>query len=262
MLKLIAILTLLCANISLACYLEYYFLKSEQVEPGVYRVLKGAGFFEEPGSSTNYDTVGLSRTSDLKASLDSAIQVSSLVFIAEVDSVIENHPGNPTPLPSNLPTPTFELASEFESFSEGEFYVRLKIDTVLKGTLPSSHFWIRSWASQWSCGTSYSDFISTRFLNFSDQLDSLPDLKLSMFSNDCVNCPYAYTFDGRYLRSPDYPVLRLDITELFPDYPATSVFRRHRPAVPLRPDGRAWLPDGRRVSEDVGSGRGPVPVLR
>jgi hypothetical protein len=253
MLKSFALTVALGAGAAPACTGFTYHLKSEELEPGVYRVLRGSGSFALPGAPQEYETIGIARLSDFKTYLEVIISNHSLVFIGAIDSVIGN--GMQDPVVPGL-VPHFTLAP---LMSVG-VYARIQVDTILKGTLPANPFWILANPVRSSC---HGNFHKTgKFLNFSNKLDSLSDLKVSTLANFCANCPTAHWFDGRYLRSPEFPVLALDITQLYPDYPATSVHRRSVPVIPLRLDGKAYRPDGRTVPAAKAGRKTALPLLR
>lgn len=147
------------------------------------------------------------------------------------------------------------------------FYARLNIDTLIKGNLPSNRFWIRGYGLVHTCDVTsarLSQLVESRsrFLNFSAKFDNMADLGIDMAENFCSTCPNLHQFDGRYLRSPDFSVLQLDIQDLFPGYPVDHTALDATPPkirVPLRAPGPAYLPDGRVVPEGK---RSAVPLLR
>jgi hypothetical protein len=254
--------TLIFTGISLACSGTSYRLRGEETAPGVFNVLRTIGSMEAPGFPDQWDTVGTSKMSDFENSLDSLLTHNNLVFIGHIDSVIGNGLTNATAPPGIVPMAVLYRGSTSDT-SFGRFYARLAIDTLIKGSMPSMRFWFEAYGIGSSCNVYPSAYIGGKFLNFSDDFTSIQDLKMPMFSSFCVNCPSAYWFDGRYLRSPDFPVLRLDITTIYPSYPATSIARRTANVVPWKPVGKAYRPDGRIAPEASESGRkSAVPVFK
>src|SRR5690606_38768049 len=124
--------------------------------------------------------------------------------------------------------PDLDLASSTDTLPLSfRLYMRFHIDTLMKGALPGKTFWIRTRVALSSCDGSYQGLKNRAFLNASSGFMNLADLKLNIsLSTGAYSPPFpsSHWFDGRYLVAPDFPGLRLDITELYPDYPATSVY--------------------------------------
>jgi hypothetical protein len=246
---------------ALACSGSSYMLRGEEIQPGVFQVSRASGYFPPPGPQS-YEPIGTVTMAEFKHHFDTVLANNALVFIATIDSVVEaGFPPNPTPI--ELPDPDFVLSSIW-MHSSGEFYLRLSIDTLIKGTLPSKLVWLKGYRNGTSCGTFFTGYKGLRFLNYSDHLDTMPDLKLSEWESFCANCPRANTFDGRYLRSPEFPVLSIDIREVLPGFPVSLNSSMRTPIkVPLRSPGKAYLPDGRTApSDDQVQRKAPVPLLR
>jgi hypothetical protein len=250
-------------EMALACSGTTVRLKGEEMEPGVFRVLQTTGFFELPGMPDEYDSIGVSKMSDFKAYYQGLVADNDLVFIARIDSAIAPGPAVTSSWDTIVPglVPDIVLAPS-HSGSMLAFYAHLMIDTVLKGSLPSKQFWVKGYSTVNSCGINPS--IAARgssFLNFSDRLDSTQHLKVTMDGGFCVNCPSSHWFDGRYLRSPLFPVLGMDIREVFPSYPVALRGSRPDIRVPLRGPEKAYRLDGRVVPE-ADRGKSPVPLLK
>jgi hypothetical protein len=235
-------------------------LKGEEIAPGEYRVLRGPFSFVIPGSTYAYDTLGVSKVSDFKTFIQNVIDTSDLVFIGHIDSTIGDGLTNVT-APSGVVAAVTLFRTSTADTSYGKFYARLTVDTLIKGRLPSKSFWFKAFGYGSSCNVYPSEYqMGGRFLNFSDKFDHISDLKMPKYSTFCTNCPVAYWFDGRYLRAPEFPVLALDITSIYPSYPATSITRRTSNVAPWKPIGKGYRPDGRIAPK---SGRkSAVPVFK
>lgn len=261
MLKALVIMLALGAGGSFACSGGFITLQGSEFAPGEYYVLRTQGWIAGP--SIPADTIGISRIADMRDHLDSVIQANPLVFIGRIDSTIGNGVRDTTVaglIPDYVLLPRFMYAPGNPGPG---FYARIQVDTVLKGNLPSRAFWVRGYLSPNSCTLGIS--AGSRFLNFSDALDSISDLKINVDEDFCEGCPEAHWFDGRYLRSPDFPVLSMDIRELFPEYPVAVRGDRPGSRVPRRVPGKAdesWRPDGRFVPDNAKPGKNPAPRLR
>lgn len=257
MLKILGSILALGLGTAFACSGTAYFLRGEETEPGVFTVLRGYGWGPVGEAS---EVIGTSKTADFKAHVANIIASNNLVFIGAIDSVIGDGLTN-----ASAPglVPDVVLAPPYAGQTYGIFYARLKIDTLLKGSLPSRHFWFQGYGYGTSCNvTPFLYKMGGRFLNFSNGLDSMAHLKMPRYSTFCSNCPVAHWFDGRYLYSPDFPVLKLDITTIYPTYPATGILRRPAPARPFRISEKTYQPNGRRVEEAKTGRKPPVPLLK
>jgi hypothetical protein len=137
--------------------------------------------------------------------------------------------------------------------------IRLQIDTVLRGTFPSSQrpVWLKVYGGAATCTVPFSQYLGKSFFNASSGFSTASDLHVAFEVFPWWDpYPDAHWFDGRYLVSPEFPGLKLDITDLFPDYPAVGIVRHTMPAVPFKPDGRGYRPDGRIVPGVTEPGRG------
>lgn len=255
-----AILLLAFTGVALACSGNHYRLKGEEIGPGVYQVYSASGFWPLPDSSVQWRSEGISRVADFKAQMDSLISVSNLVFVGSIDTVVGDGLHNAAE-PAGIVPQTVLLRSTASDTTYGRFYARLKVDTLIKGTLPSSLFWFVGYGYGSSCNVNLQDYRGGRFLNYSNAFTNMSDLKMPRYSSFCVNCPTAHWFDGRYLRSPDFPVLALDIREVLPGFPVSLQGATPRVQVPLRRDGKRYSPDGRIVPEKSVHKR-TVPALR
>jgi hypothetical protein len=259
MLKAFGTIIALSLGLSFACSGTFYYLRGEEIEPGVFQVFRGQGLLASPGGDPPLEPVGISRVSDFKTHVANLIASNELVFIGAIDSIIGD--GLTSASAPGL-VPDVVLAPEYAAQTYGIFYARLKVDTLIKGSLPSRHFWFKGYGYGSSCNVPMHVYKAGRFLNFSNTFDKMTDLKLPKYSSFCSNCPVAHWFDGRYLRSPDFPVLRLDITEIYPTYPATGILRRGVPWRRSAGSGKAYQPDGRRVEETKMGHKTPLPVLK
>ncbi|MCD6024026.1 MAG: hypothetical protein K0Q91_942 [Fibrobacteria bacterium] len=263
MLKSIAAICALCLGAGHACSFFYFrHLHYETLEPGVVSVLEASGSSHGPAPDTEAKSqIGISTRAGFKAKFQEYLRDSALVFIGRIDSVVVG--GDQDTVPSGL-SPEVVLASSWGSPAYGGFYLRFSIDTLLKGHLPSRKFWAKAYGEGGSCGVSPQSYgyPKTSFLNVSNKFDNMADLKLPKLVTNCGNCTQAHWFDGRYLVSPDFPGINLDITEVLPTYPATGVLRRPAPARPVTPGGKAYQPDGRRVEEPKSGRNAPLPLLK
>lgn len=255
-------LFLACAGMAWACSGTSYRLKGEEIQPGIYQVYSASGFWPLPDSSVQWRTEGISRMTDFKAEMDSLISASKLVFIGSIDTVVGDGLLN-----ASAPTgvkPSFKLYRRGpDDTAYGRFYARINIDTLIKGALPASRFWFEGYGYGSSCNVNLMEFMQGKFLNFSDDFTSMDDLKMPNFSDFCMNCPGAYWFNGQHLRSPNFPVLSLDIREVLPGFPVSLSGPKPRVQIPLRLHGRAYRPDGRVApSGESGKSKRPAPFLR
>jgi hypothetical protein len=254
MLKTIGTVLVFGMGASFACSGTSYFLKGEETEPGVFNVLRGYGW---PASGASLETIGTSTIAEFKAHVGNIMASNSLVFIGAIDSIIGD--GRTSASAPGL-VPDIVLAPPHPGQTYGVFYARLKIDTLFKGSLPSKHFWFQGYGYGSSCAVYLPFWKAGKFMNFSNGLDSMTHLRLPKFESFCSNCPTAHWFDGRYLSSPDFPVLKLDITSIYPTYPATGILRPKAPARFGAPTGKAYHPDGRRIEGPTGR-KTPAPLL-
>jgi hypothetical protein len=193
---------------------------------------------------------------DLKAYLTTVLRDSALVFLARIDSIV---PDSIPVAPQIALTPLYDGQGAVHAWVR----VRVRVDSLLRGTLPHRTFWIRSHIlnSAMCGGGNWTGFLRRPFLNASGEFSSVGNLKLPYFQSSIYNA--AHWFDGRYLVAPEFPGLRLDITELYPDYPATGIIARHsEPIVPLKQVGRAYLPDGRVVPAAQSGRKTSLPILK
>ena len=245
---------LLAAGISQACSFLWSEVRFDTLSPGVVRAVQSTETTDIRTMQPvwRHDTLGVYRQSDFRASLQADLRDSALVFIGRVDTIVYDTGFTPTPL--------IELGPS-DAFSSWPFHARLTIDSLLKGTLPAKTFWVKAHLPTHSCAFSWRT--KRAFLNVSNKLELTSDIKQPT-TDPGPRGHYIATaqwFDGRYIVSPKFPGLRLDITELYPDYPATNVTPRRLPPAPLRPDGKLYRPDGRSVGPDAAS-KSPVPLLR
>jgi hypothetical protein len=257
--RLVLFLTL-TIDVTLACTGSVFRLKGEEIEPGVFNVYSASGSLSNPANPDQWTLNGVSRTADFKAKLDSSITTNSLVFIGTIDSLIGN--GFQDTVVSGL-VPDFTLTFGSTLFPIN-YYLRIKVDTLIKGTLPKSSIWIRSPGPTSTCDNVPYGYKGLTFLNFSNGLTALSDLKISRLNPFCANCPIAHRFDGQYLSSPDFPVLKLDIREVLAGFPvALSTGTQKNIRVPLRSSEKAYLPDGRVApSGDKARRAAPGPLLK
>lgn len=258
MLKMVALTAAWGAVAGFACTITPTPVRYDTVSPDVVAVTTAV-----TGEPSHRDTILVSRRDAFVSHVQNMIEANTHVFIGRIDSIIQGAPGHDT-VPPGL-VPDLELSSYADTVSfASRYYLRFRVDTLMKGTLPGKTFWVRTRAALTTCDLSYQAMKGRVFLNASTGFTDLSDLKLDVSWEAIAytpSFPSAHWFDGRYLLSPDFPGLRLDITEVYPDYPATSV--RHRAgAVPAwRPEGKAYLPDGRAAPSGPDR-KIPVPVLK
>jgi hypothetical protein len=245
---------------SQACSFVDTRIRYDTLETGVVRVVRILSYVDVRYQQvTTYDTLGISKITDFRSYFASALQDSSLVFIGSLDSVLQFYDAGDTVVPGISPTFIFRDTSYMAG--RWPFFARIRVDTVFRGTLPST-FWIRGAMTGNSCEMGLQVHKHKPFLNISNGLRHGSDLKLSTAQTPYHNLPTAHWFDGRYVVSPQFPGIRLDITEVLPTYPATGVLRRPSPARSLAPGGKAYQPDGRRVEEAKTGRKVPVPLLK
>ena len=259
MLKSFALVVAFGAGVGFACTIPNASYRIDTVSPGVTRVIQTNYSGYIPNQTVISEQVrGPYLQSDLKIYLSAVLRDSAVVFFAHIDSIVNDT--------NAVVTPEVVLTSPYSTQGQGAVSewvrVRIRVDSLLRGTLPGRTFWVKThMLNSAMCGTRWDHLKGRTFLNAAGGLSVTDHLKL----------PYSFTlplyndahwFDGRYLVAPDFPGLRLDITELYPDYPATSVVpRRLPPLAPLRPDGKIYRPDGRTVNPDVAP-KSPMPLLR
>jgi len=256
--KTLAILVLslqLLAVAAYACSGGFVFYQSVEIEPGVFKVSRGNGSHLWPESPV-LDSVGIYRSSDLKSRIEGIISANELVFIGELDSVIGI--GQPLLVDPGI-VPDFVLSGPNATLPV--FFARIKVDTVIKGILSEGSYWFKGQRVGSTCDINPALLKGLKFMNYSDNLDSTSDLKIDFTQNFCSNCPQALSFDGRYFRFREFPAMTMDITMLYPDYPATGILGSRYPKVPLRRDFRLYSPDGRIVPQEI-MRKHPMPVLR
>lgn len=258
---------LACAGVALACSGTYQRLKGEEIRPGVFKVMRTPGLFELPNTPDQWDSIGISRMSDFWAYYQNLMADNDLVFFARIDSVIESGLGAIPPWDTVVPGLVPDIVLE-NRFPPGvAFYAHIVVDSLLKGSLPSKNFWIKGFSSYTTCGMDpWITKTSVSFLNFSDKLDSIQDLKFNANTYFCVNCPPAHLFDGRYLQSPRFPVLKLDITQPYVELRDTLIETglrgsAARRGIPWRRDFKSYMPDGRTVNPATAP-KTPVPLVR
>jgi hypothetical protein len=235
----------------------------QELEPGSVRLVRiTQTIMPAPGGGyvMDTDTLGIYSLADFEASVRSAFRDSALVFLGKFDSLI--YPGSgATRLPDIVlvPAPT-------EGYRPDSVLIRLQIDTILRGTFPhgARPVWLRVFGGFASCGVPFSEYLNKPFFNASSQLVTMADLHVD-FATFPGWDPYpdAMWFDGRYLSAPGFPGLRLDITKLYPEYPATGIVaRRYMPVVPWKSGAKGYLPDGRVVPGSESDRKTPLPVLK
>jgi len=252
-------LTMAAAAAGVACTVFPTPVRYDTLSPGVVVVTHAS-----QADSSQRDTVVISRYAEMKAHVEALLAESGLVFIGRIDSTITIPPDSDS-VPALSPDP-IDLSTEWDTASfASELYLHLRIDTVMQGTLPGKSFWVHARQNITTCDNIHPTGKS--FLNASNGMTRLSDIKVRLEpSGYSPPPPSAHWFDGRYLTSPDHPGLRLDITELYPDYPATSI---RSPRSPRSPGdgagswgGRAYLPNGRQVPNAPDGQKIPVPVFR
>lgn len=242
-------------GVSFACSFLPSEIRFDTVSPGVVRTVRIMQW-TDPMLNTveRIDTLGVAHITDFRSRMASAFQDSSLVFFGRIDTLVYDTSFKPTPL---------VLLAKADSFPSWPFLARISVDTLFKGTLPAQRFWVRGFLPSHSC--TYSWRTGRTFLNVSNGLKIVSDIKMPTVDPGPSESwiPTAHWFDGRYLVSPDFPGLRLDITELHPQYPATGILAPRTRLSPLRPDGKQWTPDGRvvPVTEPLRR-KTPAPLLK
>jgi hypothetical protein len=193
---------------------------------------------------------------ELQAYYQGLLRDSALVFLAEIDSVIQLPAGD-----SSTPLVPWKTLSRPQARGTKyfRFYARLRVDTVFKGSLPLPSFWIEGLRRE-TCEFQWGHFKGKRFLNASAAFEAMSDLKIDL---ERIWHPQlsGHWFDGRYLVTPPYYGVRLDITHVLPAYPATGLSPRRPAFSPAHRSGKAWLPNGREAPGFDARGN-PVPVLR
>jgi hypothetical protein len=234
---------------------EYPTYRYDTLETGALRLIRTQNMGSTQNPFVRVDTVGVYHPSDLQAKLRASLQDSALVFIGRFDSLI---PGN-----SPAPAPLLELDTAPASVYYTAYY-RLRIDTVLRGTFPhATPIWIKLNEGAGSCTVSFPLHLNGRFLNASSGFATRADLKMKFDPFPGYSpFPLANWFSGRYLYDPAYPnVMRVDITQILADYPATGIAPRRLPFARAKPTAKTWLPDGREA-KGLDARKNPVPVLR
>jgi hypothetical protein len=243
-------------GVGYACTLPNASYRLDTVSPGVTRVVQTNYSGYMPNQTvTGTQVHGPYLQADLKAYLTAILRDSALVFLARIDSIV---PDSIPVAPQIALTPLYDGQGAVHAWVR----VRVRVDSLLRGTLPHRTFWIRSHIlnSAMCGGGDWTHFLGRTFLNASGEFSSLGNLKLPYFSSYIFGP--AHWFDGRYLVAPEFPGLRLDITELYPDYPATGIVQRTAPLVPGKPGVKAYLPDGRVVPAAKSGRKTPLPVLK
>lgn len=227
----------------------------ETLEGGAQRLVRTVNMGSAQNPLMRTDTVGVYRPSDLEARLRGFLQDSALVFIGRFDSLSRDSVNIPSPL---VALDTLPFSPSYTA------YYRLQVDTVLRGVFPHPRtVWVRLREGAGSCTVPFNLHLNRSFLNASSGFSIRPHLKMTFDPFPSYDpFPEAFWFTGRYLYDPTFPDgLRLDITRVLADYPATSITPR-RPAF-ARPatSGRTYLPNGRASA--LGQGRKPaMPLLR
>lgn len=235
----------------------------QELEPGVVRLLRTSEtIMPAPGGGyvLYTDTMGVFRLTDFEASVGAMFSDSALVFLGRFDSVFYPDTNSTRIADIDLapvPAPGYPLHSVL---------IRLQIDTVLHGTFPSSQrpVWLKVYGGAASCTVPFFHYLNRPFFNASSGFAAAADLHVAFeIFPSWDPYPDAHWFDGRYLVSPEFPGLKLDITRLEPDYPATGIIRRNVPVVPWKPNGKSYRPDGRVVRGTAESGgKNPQTLLR
>jgi hypothetical protein len=211
--------------------------------------------WREPGAVRPRDTVGIFKAGDFQSYLYDARQDSALIFIGVLDSVVVDD--------TSAASSTYKVLAHDPN---GDTWVSLKVrvDTLISGVLPQKTFWVKARFSliETTCGIGYARFLGIPFLNISTGLDRLADLKLSnsIFGNLASIPALASWFDGRYVVSPQFPGLRVDLFDTFDNGP-TGVLRRGISLRPAARTGKSYQPDGRRVPENPVR-KTPLPLLK
>lgn len=258
--KLMAAAPLLAVGVALACSPMDATFKIDTLSAGVVQVV-------ETSWTTNMTTspptrvqksqmiYGPYRQVDLKTHLAGLMGDSALVFIGRIDTL--NYDSTAVLEPSVTLTPQYSGSGSVYAW----FRARVQVDTVLRGVLPNKTFWVKTHVlNSAMCGSTWTPFLNKPFLNASTGLTSTADIKLP-YSLVASFSSGAYWFDGRHLVAPGFPGLRQDITEIFPDYPATGIVGSRSPKYRASSDGKLYHPDGRVVPEGTNR-KYPVPLLR
>jgi hypothetical protein len=212
--------------------------------------------WREPGAVRPRDTVGIFRARDFQSYLYQARRENALIFIGVLDSVVVDD--------------TSAASASYKVLAygiPGDTWVSLKVrvDTLITGTLPGKTFWVKASfpLKLTTCGIGYASFIGAPFLNISGGLENVSDLKVSgsVFGNRASIPPLSHWFDGRYVVSPDFPGLKVDLFDSFENGPS-GILRRPTPSRSFAPGGKAYQPDGRRVEEAKTGRKVPVPLLK
>lgn len=259
-LKLMVAAPLLTVGVAFACSPIDATFKIDTLSAGVVQVV-------ETSWTTNMTTspptrvqkgqtiYGPYRQTDLKTHLAGLMGDSALVFIGRIDTL--NYDSTAVLAPAVALTPQYSESGSVYAWVRA----RVQVDTVLRGSLPSKTFWIKThFLNSAMCGTTWDWFLNRTFLNASSGLVSTADIKLPYM----LGAPFssgAYWFDGRHLVAPGFPGLRQDITEIFPDYPATSIVGSRNVKYRASSDGKLYHPDGRVVPKTTNR-KYPAPLLR
>jgi hypothetical protein len=261
MLKTFALTMALGVGTSLCCsFIGSRSMHYDSIQPGVVRVITSSPKFNiatktyEQGFDTSF-----SRISNFKVRMDSIFAQNNIVFIGVIDSFIGEFERD-TIIPGMVPDITLSSAGPG---TQG-FYARIKVDTVFKGALPSGRFWIRGATNSGAgCGAYFGSNMGARFFNFSDQLQTMQDLKLPQWLDNCWTCPPdGYFVSNNVLYSPEFPGLGLNLGEYLSGS-ITAIRHRVNPGSLVYPIGKAYRPDGRTFPVGAGSDRkSPVPLIR
>jgi hypothetical protein len=201
------------------------------------------------------DTLGIFRARDFQSHLYQARKDSPLIFIGALDSVVLNDTSTASASYKVLKNRPYDSAGTWVS-------LKLRVDTLIQGTLPSRSFWMKARFALTTCGISYGSFIGRAFLNISHGLDSVPDLKVpSLYAGSNGAPPAAHWFDGRYVVSPKFPGLKVELFDSFDNGP-TGILRLKDPVKSFVPAGRAYQPDGRRVKSTKTGRKIAAPLLK
>jgi len=252
------------AGIASACsFLGGWSMRYDTVSTNAVRVIQRQPQTNLMTQEVTYreDTSAVTTLSGFKSWFENAVLDSGLVFIGRLDSILEFYaPGDTTQ--THL-TPVVVLRDTGILAGRWPYYARVRVDTVFKGSLPAKTFWIRGSTQGTSCDQDLTYSLHKPFLNVSNGLNRNADLKIPKFlwpHYDII--PKAHWFDGRYLVSPAFPGHRLDITSVYPEYPATSLVTPRSLPKPFRVDGKAYRPDGRVAPSEISPSNAPVPLLK
>jgi hypothetical protein len=259
MLKSIFISLMLLVGSGFGCTIFYTTVRYDTLSPEIVAVTAASN------GPSGRDTLLISRKPEMKSYFQSLFADSSLVFIGAIDSLIQQVPGKDTVIPGLVPAIVFAPDDTMPQ-SRTTLYFRLRIDTLIRGTLPSKSFWVKAGYVQSLCGFGYGGYNNRVFLNASASFSKLSDLKVSTqldkFAGMLPSPATAHYFDGRYLVARNFPGLKLDITEVLPTYPATGILRRGVPWRPANVSGKTYQPDGRRVQGVNTPRKTPLPLLK